>query len=131
MHLQGYTLTVLLQHWSIGRLVHSDRRRSHSRSCHRWRTFQDDHVPLTPLLILPFIVDHRTGPHSFLRGAPSSLHLLRPHSAYSYSTSQNFETIILFVSIFLVNILITDGKSNWLEGLMLVALYFIIALAFW
>ncbi|ORY55321.1 Sodium/calcium exchanger protein-domain-containing protein [Leucosporidium creatinivorum] len=44
---------------------------------------------------------------------------------------ENFETIILFVSIFLVNILITDGKSNWLEGLMLVALYFIIALAFW
>lgn len=51
--------------------------------------------------------------------------------ADSCSHIQNFETIILFVSIFLVNILITDGKSNWLEGLMLVALYFIIALAFW
>jgi len=43
----------------------------------------------------------------------------------------NFETIALFVSVLLVNLLIQDGKSNYLEGLMLVALYFVIALSFW
>ncbi|GAA5923819.1 hypothetical protein JCM1841_005403 [Sporobolomyces salmonicolor] len=43
----------------------------------------------------------------------------------------NFETITLFVSVLLVDILISDGISHWLEGVMLVALYSIIALAFW
>ncbi|KAJ7217026.1 Sodium/calcium exchanger protein-domain-containing protein [Mycena pura] len=41
----------------------------------------------------------------------------------------NFETITLFVSVFLVNTLIQ--QSNYMEGLMLVSLYFVIALAFW
>ncbi|SCV69525.1 BQ2448_2545 [Microbotryum intermedium] len=44
---------------------------------------------------------------------------------------ETFETIILFISIYLVNCLVQDGKSNWLEGMMLVALYAIVALAFW
>ncbi|OCH86901.1 calcium/proton exchanger [Obba rivulosa] len=43
----------------------------------------------------------------------------------------DFETIVLFVSVLLVNFLIQDGKSNYMEGLMLVALYLVIALAFW
>ncbi|THH03425.1 hypothetical protein EW145_g6270 [Phellinidium pouzarii] len=43
----------------------------------------------------------------------------------------DFETIVLFVSVLLVNLLIQDGKSNYMEGLMLVTLYFVIALAFW
>ncbi|KAJ7735278.1 Sodium/calcium exchanger protein-domain-containing protein [Mycena maculata] len=43
----------------------------------------------------------------------------------------NFETITLFVSVFLVNTLIQDGKSNYMEGLMLLTLYCVIALAFW
>ncbi|KII89089.1 hypothetical protein PLICRDRAFT_175323 [Plicaturopsis crispa FD-325 SS-3] len=43
----------------------------------------------------------------------------------------DFETIVLFVSVLLVNVLIQDGKSNYMEGLMLVTLYLIIALAFW
>jgi len=43
----------------------------------------------------------------------------------------DFETIILFVSVLLVNLLIQDGKSNYMEGLMLMVLYVIIALAFW
>jgi Ca2+:H+ antiporter len=41
----------------------------------------------------------------------------------------NFETIVLFVSVLLVNLLIQDGKSNYMEGLMLVTLYFVIALS--
>jgi len=43
----------------------------------------------------------------------------------------NFETIAFFASVFLVNTLIQDGKSNYMEGLMLVTLYLVIALAFW
>ncbi|GAA5931686.1 uncharacterized protein JCM15063_001538 [Sporobolomyces koalae] len=44
---------------------------------------------------------------------------------------ENFETIILFVSVLLVDLLVSDGTSHWLEGVMLVALYLIIGLAFW
>ncbi|KAL8284237.1 hypothetical protein RQP46_004986 [Phenoliferia psychrophenolica] len=44
---------------------------------------------------------------------------------------ENFETAVLLISVLLVNLLIQDGKSNWLEGLMLVALYLIISLAMW
>lgn len=43
----------------------------------------------------------------------------------------HFETVTLFVSVFLVNLLIQDGKSNYMEGLMLMTLYIVIALAFW
>ncbi|PPR06427.1 hypothetical protein CVT26_004839 [Gymnopilus dilepis] len=41
----------------------------------------------------------------------------------------NFETIVLFASVLLVNTLIQDGKSNYMEGLMLVSLYLVISLA--
>lgn len=43
----------------------------------------------------------------------------------------NFETITLVVSVLLVSSLIQDGKSNYLEGAMLVALYLVVALSFW
>ncbi|RXW21596.1 hypothetical protein EST38_g4258, partial [Candolleomyces aberdarensis] len=43
----------------------------------------------------------------------------------------DFETICFFVSVLLVNTLIQDGKSNYMEGLLLVTLYLVIALAFW
>jgi len=36
---------------------------------------------------------------------------------------------VLFISVVLVNLLIMDGKGNYMEGLMLIILYFIIALA--
>jgi Ca2+:H+ antiporter len=32
---------------------------------------------------------------------------------------KNFETVILFASILIVNYLIQDGRSNWLEGVLL------------
>lgn len=41
------------------------------------------------------------------------------------------ETISLFVAIILSNLLLQDGKSNWLEGFLLVALYIVIALVTW
>ncbi|KAI0311604.1 Calcium/proton exchanger [Amylostereum chailletii] len=43
----------------------------------------------------------------------------------------NFETVSFFVSVLLVNLLIQDGKSNYMEGIMLITLYLVIALAFW
>lgn len=54
----------------------------------------------------------------------------------------NFETITLFVSVMLVNLLLQDGKSNYMEGLMresiappallmlVIALYLVIALSY-
>lgn len=40
-----------------------------------------------------------------------------------------FETICLFVTAFVVNFLVLDGRSNYLEGALLIAAYIIIALA--
>ncbi|KAI9652275.1 MAG: hypothetical protein M1829_001684 [Trizodia sp. TS-e1964] len=42
-----------------------------------------------------------------------------------------FETVVFFLSVLVVNYLIQDGKSNYLEGAMLIGLYAIIALAFY
>lgn len=40
-----------------------------------------------------------------------------------------FETVSLFVSAFIVNFLVLDGRSNYLEGALLIAAYVIIGLA--
>ena len=42
-----------------------------------------------------------------------------------------FQIAILFVAVLLVNYLIQDGKSHWLEGVLLQTLYIIIAVAAW
>ncbi|KKY13710.1 putative calcium proton exchanger [Phaeomoniella chlamydospora] len=42
-----------------------------------------------------------------------------------------FQIAVLFISILLVNYLIQDGKSHWLEGVLLMNLYVLIALACW
>lgn len=42
-----------------------------------------------------------------------------------------FQLAMLFVAILLVNYLIGDGKSHWLEGQLLMFLYIIIAVAAW
>ena len=42
-----------------------------------------------------------------------------------------FETATCFVSIFIVNGVIADGSSNWLEGIMLLSTYSVIAIAFY
>lgn len=44
---------------------------------------------------------------------------------------QGFETVVLTAGVLLTYTLIQDGKSNWIEGSMLVALYLVISLAFW
>jgi len=42
-----------------------------------------------------------------------------------------FETVVFFLSVLVVNYLIQDGKSNYLEGAMCLGTYVIIALAFY
>lgn len=49
-----------------------------------------------------------------------------PMSLY-FST---FETAIMFISMFITNLVILDGELNWLEGAMLLSTYLIVALAF-
>ncbi|OZJ02138.1 hypothetical protein BZG36_04800 [Bifiguratus adelaidae] len=44
---------------------------------------------------------------------------------------ETFETALLFASVLIVNYLIQDGKSNWLEGTMLLSVYAMIAVAFY
>lgn len=43
---------------------------------------------------------------------------------------ETFETVVFFLSVLVVTYVIQDGKSNYLEGAMLLGLYTIIALAF-
>ncbi|CAM0135926.1 hypothetical protein VKS41_001633 [Umbelopsis sp. WA50703] len=40
-----------------------------------------------------------------------------------------FETAVMLIAVLMVNYLIMDGKSNWLEGLMLFCVYIIIAIS--
>jgi Ca2+:H+ antiporter len=40
-----------------------------------------------------------------------------------------FQVAVLFVAVLLVNYLIADGKSHWLEGVLLQCLYIIIAVS--
>ncbi|TPX72654.1 hypothetical protein SpCBS45565_g00225 [Spizellomyces sp. 'palustris'] len=42
-----------------------------------------------------------------------------------------FETSVMFVSVFVVNSVIQDGQTNWLEGVMLLGAYIVIAWAFY
>ncbi|SCV99852.1 LAFE_0B03928g1_1 [Lachancea fermentati] len=41
-----------------------------------------------------------------------------------------FETATMFIAVFLSNYLILDGESNWLEGVMSISMYLLIAMAF-
>jgi len=42
-----------------------------------------------------------------------------------------YETVVVFVSILVVNYAISDGRTNWLEGLVLMIIYVLIALTTW
>ncbi|KAG1733625.1 calcium proton exchanger [Suillus paluster] len=41
------------------------------------------------------------------------------------------ESVVLFLSVITVNYVVQDGKSNWLEGMVLMCLYLILAVTFW
>ncbi|CCM02221.1 uncharacterized protein FIBRA_04301 [Fibroporia radiculosa] len=42
-----------------------------------------------------------------------------------------FETVVLYVSVHIMGYVVADGKSNWLEGVILMCLYLVIAVTFW
>ncbi|KAI0649267.1 calcium/proton exchanger [Trametes meyenii] len=66
------------------------------------------------LFVIPFIVTL-----GWIMGKPLSM-LFDP-----------FESIVLFLSVLVVSYVVQDGKSNWLEGMILMCLYVILALTFW
>ncbi|KAL6717519.1 endo-1,3-beta glucanase [Lecanora helva] len=66
------------------------------------------------LLVTPFLVIL-----GWIINQPMTLHF------------ETFETVVFFLSVLITNYLIADGKSNYLEGAMLVGMYTIIALAFY
>ncbi|TCD61541.1 hypothetical protein EIP91_008269 [Steccherinum ochraceum] len=66
------------------------------------------------LFVIPFIVTL-----AWIMGKPLTL-LFDP-----------LESLALFFSVMVVNYTTQDGKSNWLEGVLLMALYIILALMFW
>ena len=38
---------------------------------------------------------------------------------------------VIFVSVVMANYLIMDGQSNWMEGVMLLGVYIIVAISYW
>ncbi|KAI6042503.1 hypothetical protein EDC04DRAFT_959647 [Pisolithus marmoratus] len=42
-----------------------------------------------------------------------------------------FESVVLYIAVQTTSHVIADGKSNWLEGTILICLYIIIAVSFW
>jgi len=42
-----------------------------------------------------------------------------------------FQVAVIFVSVIMANYLIMDGKSNWMEGVMLLGVYTIVAISYW
>ena len=42
-----------------------------------------------------------------------------------------FETLVTFAAVIIVNYAISDGRTHWLEGLILMVIYTIIGLSIW
>nr|VWO99168.1 Response regulatory domain-containing protein [Ganoderma boninense] len=42
-----------------------------------------------------------------------------------------FESVVLYISVHTMGYVVADGKSNWLEGVILMCLYIVIAVTFW
>ncbi|KAG1869667.1 Sodium/calcium exchanger protein-domain-containing protein [Suillus tomentosus] len=68
----------------------------------------------TTLLVIPFMITL-----GWIMGRPLAL-LFDP-----------FESVVLYVAVQTMSIVVADGKSNWLEGTILICLYVIIAVSFW
>ncbi|KAF9565232.1 calcium/proton exchanger [Agrocybe pediades] len=66
------------------------------------------------LFVIPFIVTL-----AWILGKPLTL-LFDP-----------YESVALFLAVLTVNYVVQDGKSNWLEGFILMCLYLILAVTFW
>lgn len=68
----------------------------------------------TALFVIPFMVTL-----AWIIGKPLSL------------LTDPFESLVLYISVQTMSYVVADGKSNWLEGMILVCLYIVIAVAFW
>ncbi|KAI5892071.1 calcium/proton exchanger [Schizophyllum commune H4-8] len=66
------------------------------------------------LFVIPFIVTL-----AWIMGKPLTL-LFDP-----------YQSIVMFLSVLVVNYVVQDGKSNWLEGFILMCLYVILGVTFW
>ncbi|KAL7747286.1 hypothetical protein RI367_007340 [Sorochytrium milnesiophthora] len=66
------------------------------------------------LLVIPLLVIL-----GWVIGQPMTLHF------------ETFETAVMFISVLIVNYLISDGRTNWLEGAMLLGSYATISIAFY
>jgi len=66
------------------------------------------------LFVIPFIVTL-----GWILGKPMTL-LFDP-----------YESVVLFLAVLTVNYCVQDGKSNWLEGMILLCLYLILGVTFW
>ncbi|KAF8997501.1 Sodium/calcium exchanger protein-domain-containing protein, partial [Cyathus striatus] len=66
------------------------------------------------LFVIPFIVTL-----GWMMGKPLTL-LFDP-----------YESVAMFLSVLTVNYVVQDGKSNWLEGMILMCLHLILAVTFW
>jgi Ca2+:H+ antiporter len=66
------------------------------------------------LFVIPFIVTI-----GWIIGKPMTL-LFDP-----------YQSVVLFLAVITVNYVVQDGKSNWLEGAILICLYLILAVTFW
>ncbi|KAF9003987.1 Sodium/calcium exchanger protein-domain-containing protein [Cyathus striatus] len=42
-----------------------------------------------------------------------------------------FQSLVLYISVQTVGYVVADGKSNWLEGMILICLYVIVGVSFW
>jgi len=42
-----------------------------------------------------------------------------------------FQVAVIFVAVVMTNYLIMDGKSNWMEGVMLLGVYIIVGISYW
>ncbi|KAF8199545.1 Sodium/calcium exchanger protein-domain-containing protein [Pholiota molesta] len=68
----------------------------------------------TALLVIPFTVIL-----GWITNKPLSL-LMDP-----------FQSMVLYIAVHTMGYVVADGKSNWLEGVILICLYVIIAVSFW
>ncbi|KAK0235856.1 Calcium/proton exchanger [Armillaria nabsnona] len=66
------------------------------------------------LFVIPFIVTL-----GWIMGKPLTL-LFDP-----------YESVAMFLAVLTVNYVVQDGKSNWLEGMILMCLYVILCVTFW
>ena len=54
-----------------------------------------------------------------------------PVPFFLISDFEIFQVAVIFVSVVITNYLIMDGKSNWMEGVMLIGVYVIVAISYW